>query len=122
MNAKHRRRAERADAPDANSEYLFYQTLLGIWPVARGAEVPNGKAVGALRERVEEYMLKAVKEAKLHTSWTDQNEGFENALKEFIASRRQRRRSRRSSATSVPSRRGSGRAGYGTRCRGSCST
>jgi (1->4)-alpha-D-glucan 1-alpha-D-glucosylmutase len=85
MNAKHRRRAGRADAPDANSEYLLYQTLLGIWPVARGAEMPNGRAVGLLRERAEEYMLKAVKEAKLHTSWTDQNEEYENALKEFIA-------------------------------------
>jgi (1->4)-alpha-D-glucan 1-alpha-D-glucosylmutase len=86
MNAKHRRRAGRADAPDVNSEYLLYQTLLGIWPVAGGGPVvPNGRAVGALRERVEEYMLKAVKEAKLHTSWTDQNEEFENSLEEFIA-------------------------------------
>ncbi|MFL5561589.1 MAG: malto-oligosyltrehalose synthase [Gemmatimonadaceae bacterium] len=86
MNASHRKRIGRITAPDTNSEYLLYQTLLGIWPTGNGeAAVPGAKALGGLRARVEEYMLKAVKEAKLHTSWTDQNEEFENALKEFIA-------------------------------------
>ena len=86
-NAPHRKRIKGGDAPDPNSEYLLYQTLLGIWPVdaAQREKVPNGKAIAGLRERVEEYMLKAVKEAKLHTSWTDSNQEFENALKEFLS-------------------------------------
>jgi (1->4)-alpha-D-glucan 1-alpha-D-glucosylmutase len=87
MNARHRRRVDGREAPDPNSEYLLYQTLLGIWPLdaAKRGAVPNGAAVGKLRERVEEYMLKAVKEAKLHSSWTDPNEEYEDALKGFIA-------------------------------------
>ena len=87
MNAPLRKRVKGGVVPDPNSEYLLYQTLLGVWPV--GAEkrdaVPDGKALGALRARVEEYMLKAVKEAKLHTSWTDPNEEYEGALKEVVA-------------------------------------
>lgn len=87
MNAPHRRRVDGREAPDPNSEYLIYQTLLGIWPLdgAKRGAVPNGAVVGKLRERVEEYMLKAVREAKIHSSWTDPNEEFEGALKEFIA-------------------------------------
>ncbi|NUQ91325.1 MAG: malto-oligosyltrehalose synthase, partial [Gemmatimonadaceae bacterium] len=87
MNAPLRKRAKSGVVPDSNTEYLLYQTLLGIWPVdAEEPEaVPDGKTLGALRERVEEYMLKAVKEAKLHTEWTEPNEEYEGALKEFIA-------------------------------------
>jgi (1->4)-alpha-D-glucan 1-alpha-D-glucosylmutase len=87
MNTPHRRRVDGRETPDPNSEYLLYQTLLGIWPLdpAKRGAVPNGAVIGELRERVEEYMLKAVKEAKLHTSWTDPNEKFEEALKAFIA-------------------------------------
>jgi (1->4)-alpha-D-glucan 1-alpha-D-glucosylmutase len=87
MNAVHRQGARSSSTPDINSEYLLYQTVFGIWPaepVKHGA-VPNGRAIGAIRERVEEYMLKAVKEAKLHTSWTDSNEEFEDGMKAFIA-------------------------------------
>ncbi|HEX8850769.1 MAG TPA: malto-oligosyltrehalose synthase [Gemmatimonadaceae bacterium] len=87
INAPLRKRVKGGAVPDPNSEYLLYQTLLGVWPV--GVEqrdaVPDGKALEGLRQRVEEYMLKAVKEAKLHTSWTDANEEYESALKEFVA-------------------------------------
>lgn len=87
MNAPHRQRVDGREAPDPNSEYLLYQTLLGIWPLdpAKKGAVPNGAAVGKLRERAEEYILKAVKEAKIHSSWTDANEKFEGALKAFLA-------------------------------------
>ena len=87
MNAPHRRHAGGREAPDPNSEYLLYQTLLGIWPLdgARRGAVPNGTVVGELRERVGEYMVKAVREAKIHSSWTDPDEEFEEALTGFIA-------------------------------------
>ncbi|MFP4442083.1 MAG: malto-oligosyltrehalose synthase [Spirochaetia bacterium] len=58
--------------PDRNTEYLLYQTLTGAWPITP--------------ERTEEYMLKAVKEAKAHTSWVNRNEEYEQALKSFIQS------------------------------------
>ena len=87
MNAPQRSGRGARATPDTNSEYLFYQTLLGIWPVGGedGRAIPDAKSLKELRGRVEEYMLKAVKEAKLHTSWTEPNEEYENGIKAFIA-------------------------------------
>ena len=57
--------------PDRNAEYLLYQILVGAWPI----DV----------ERATAYMLKATREAKAITSWTDGNEAYEKALESFIA-------------------------------------
>ncbi|MGA7245116.1 MAG: malto-oligosyltrehalose synthase, partial [Terracidiphilus sp.] len=56
--------------PDRNTEYFLYQTLIGAWPIDF--------------DRLSTYMLKAVREAKQQTSWTQQNKEFEDALKIFI--------------------------------------
>jgi (1->4)-alpha-D-glucan 1-alpha-D-glucosylmutase len=58
------------DLPDRNTEYLMYQTLIGAWPITI--------------ERMQEYMLKATREAKQRTSWTVNNAEFEGALHTFI--------------------------------------
>ena len=63
-------------APNLNDEYLLYQTLLGTW------NAENDPA-GYLK-RIEEYMLKAIREAKSWTSWIDPNETYENGTVEFI--------------------------------------
>ncbi|MCC7410902.1 MAG: malto-oligosyltrehalose synthase [Gammaproteobacteria bacterium] len=67
-------------APDANDEYLIYQTLIGVWPPgpidAAGHE--------ALVARVEAYALKAVREAKLHTSWVNRQADYEEAVVHFV--------------------------------------
>ncbi len=63
-------------APDPNFAYLFYQTLLGVYE-------PNCKN---LEERLIDYSIKAVKEAKVHTSWNDPDPAFEEAIEEFAAS------------------------------------
>ena len=55
------------EAPDANEEYLLYQTLLGTWPIQANGEaepVPAPKYI----ERIRAYMAKALKEAKINTS------------------------------------------------------
>ncbi|HUN57965.1 MAG TPA: malto-oligosyltrehalose synthase [Candidatus Binataceae bacterium] len=57
-------------ARDANAEYLLYQTLIGTWPIDL--------------IRIREYMLKAAREAKLHTSWTQPNEAYESQLAAFV--------------------------------------
>jgi (1->4)-alpha-D-glucan 1-alpha-D-glucosylmutase len=57
--------------PDANDEYLLYQTLAGAWPLTA--------------ERAQAYMLKAARESKRHTSWADQDEAYETALAAFVA-------------------------------------
>ena len=56
--------------PDRNTEYLLYQTMIGVWPISR--------------DRLVAYMEKAVREAKQQTSWTQQNKEFEDALRNFI--------------------------------------
>jgi (1->4)-alpha-D-glucan 1-alpha-D-glucosylmutase len=85
-------------APDANTEYLIYQTLLGMWPVATGGErrelvadryyssppLPDRPALDELRRRLATYMRKATREAKINTSWTDPDDEWENALGRFI--------------------------------------
>jgi (1->4)-alpha-D-glucan 1-alpha-D-glucosylmutase len=71
---------ENALAPDSGEEYLFYQTLLGTWP--HGPDAPETRA--ALAPRLEEYMIKAVREAKVHTSWLNVNLPYEEALRKFV--------------------------------------
>jgi (1->4)-alpha-D-glucan 1-alpha-D-glucosylmutase len=67
--------------PDRNAEYLLYQTLLGAWPTS----FPTPESFGAFRERIAAYMLKAEKEAKVHTSWINPNEAYDRALGAFVA-------------------------------------
>lgn len=66
--------------PDRNDEYLLYQTLFGVWP----AEPPEAQQLDTLRQRVQDYMLKAVREAKQHTSWVEPNADYEAGLARFI--------------------------------------
>jgi (1->4)-alpha-D-glucan 1-alpha-D-glucosylmutase len=67
-------------APDCNDEYLFYQTLLGIWP----NEPLTPEQFAEFRERIGAYMHKAIKEAKVHTSWVNPNEAYDHALENFV--------------------------------------
>ncbi|WP_295878952.1 malto-oligosyltrehalose synthase [uncultured Thiohalocapsa sp.] len=75
--------------PETATEYLFYQTLLGIWPLDSidgddGDALPAEGVLGALRSRVASYMLKAAREAKLHTAWTHADGDYEAALTAFV--------------------------------------
>ncbi len=68
-------------APDRNDEYRFYQALVGAWP----PELTGvARAPSDLLDRLQQYMLKAVKEGKVHTSWLTPNEQYEAALRTFI--------------------------------------
>ncbi len=65
MNAPHRI----GDAPSFNHEYLLYQILIGAWPITA--------------DRLVGYMIKAAREEKARTSWTDVNEQYETVLADF---------------------------------------
>jgi (1->4)-alpha-D-glucan 1-alpha-D-glucosylmutase len=67
-------------APDRNDEYLFYQTLIGAWPT----EPPTAAGFNDFCERIAAYMQKAIKEAKLHTSWVNPNEAYDRAVDKFV--------------------------------------
>ena len=76
-NAPHRRDIDGALAPDGNTEYLIYQTLVGSWPLddAGLAEFPD---------RLKRYLEKAGREAKQHTNWIDSNANWEEAVAGFV--------------------------------------
>ncbi len=57
-------------APDLNTEYFLYQTLIGAWPINT--------------ERLLPYMEKAMREAKSQTNWLSPNKAFEEGTKQFI--------------------------------------
>jgi (1->4)-alpha-D-glucan 1-alpha-D-glucosylmutase len=80
INRRRKRQIEGAAAPSANDECLLYQTLIGTWPVG---DIDENVLV-AYRERIAAYMLKAAREAKVHTSWTYVSEEYESALRDFV--------------------------------------
>lgn len=66
--------------PSRNEEYLLYQTLVGTWPFCK----LDDDEFGLFRTRIKEYMLKAMREAKVHTSWINPNSLREDAVMYFI--------------------------------------
>jgi (1->4)-alpha-D-glucan 1-alpha-D-glucosylmutase len=81
LNARHRRDLPGGPAPDRNEEYLIYQTLLGAWPLEPWAAAEYDAFVG----RVQAYMVKAMREAKVRTSWTNPDAEHEQAVQDFVA-------------------------------------
>jgi (1->4)-alpha-D-glucan 1-alpha-D-glucosylmutase len=63
--------------PERNEETLLYQTLIGSWPVGE----PAGPYY---TRRIQDFMVKAVREAMVHTRWTVPNLEHEKALVDFI--------------------------------------
>ncbi|MBS0654773.1 MAG: malto-oligosyltrehalose synthase, partial [Verrucomicrobia bacterium] len=80
MNQKFKGRDGDDFVPDENDEYLFYQTLVGTWPLY--PLDPPGHV--HYMNRIQSYMDKALKEAKIHTSWTNPNIAYEQKVKQFI--------------------------------------
>jgi (1->4)-alpha-D-glucan 1-alpha-D-glucosylmutase len=86
MNSVLRTAVDREPAPDRCDEYLFYQSLLGVWP-AETADAPIPPRVpDVLLDRVLPFMQKAIKEAKVHTSWVNPNPAYEDAVETFVRS------------------------------------
>jgi (1->4)-alpha-D-glucan 1-alpha-D-glucosylmutase len=69
-------------SPSHNEEYLLYQALIGTWPFCN----PDDDEFVLFRSRIKEYMLKAMREAKVHTSWINPNKLHEDAVMYFIDS------------------------------------
>jgi (1->4)-alpha-D-glucan 1-alpha-D-glucosylmutase len=72
MNAPHRANG----IPDSNTELLIYETLIGMWPL-------DGEELPSVRDRLKQYLEKAVREAKTHTSWIAPNPAYEESLLGF---------------------------------------
>jgi (1->4)-alpha-D-glucan 1-alpha-D-glucosylmutase len=85
LNRRHRSEIDGEPVPGRNVEYLFYQTLVGAWPPL--LDEPDASDAGglvALAERVEAAMVKAVREGKEQSSWSNPNEAYETGLRHFV--------------------------------------
>ena len=76
LNERYKSNVARQPVPDPNEEYFLYQTLLGIWPLEEAIEAN-------LLERVQSHLIKATREAMVHTRWTRPNQPHEEALRQF---------------------------------------
>ncbi len=88
-------------APHRNEEYLLYQTLLGVWPFEPTKDerrrtnderseqgLPSSFGVRPSTEfieRIQAYMVKAIREAKVNTSWLNPNTNYDQAVRAFVA-------------------------------------
>ncbi len=81
INKKKKPLVESQPVPDRNEEYLLYQTLLGAWPFA----VMEAQEYAAFKQRIQAYMQKATKEAKVNTSWINPHQAYDDALQEFVS-------------------------------------
>ncbi|MEM9804123.1 MAG: malto-oligosyltrehalose synthase [Cyanobacteria bacterium P01_D01_bin.56] len=76
LNGSHKRVVNDQVVPDANDEYFLYQTLVGVMPF-------DTSDLGQVTERVTDYVVKAVREAKVHTAWLRPDTDYEQGFVEF---------------------------------------
>lgn len=80
-NARKKIAVDDVTIPDTREEYLFYQALIGAWPHDAADEAtPAG-----LTERVQQYMIKAAREAKVNTTWTDSDHTYVDSLAKYVS-------------------------------------
>jgi (1->4)-alpha-D-glucan 1-alpha-D-glucosylmutase len=80
INRARKRKIDGQVSPSRNDEYLLYQTLIGAWPL----EDVDDEALARFADRVDAYMLKAMREAKVRTSWRNPNAEYEAAVSNFV--------------------------------------
>jgi (1->4)-alpha-D-glucan 1-alpha-D-glucosylmutase len=68
--------------PNPSDEYLFYQSVVGAWPL--DLDLADEAQVTALADRAAAFMLKAVREGKESSSWDNPNAEYEAALEQFV--------------------------------------
>ncbi|MCG6981399.1 MAG: malto-oligosyltrehalose synthase [Deltaproteobacteria bacterium] len=76
-NSRKKRAVGGLRVPDKNDEYFLYQTLIGACPFSETEQ-------SLFKERLKSYMIKAVREAKVHTAWLEPDHEYERACIEFI--------------------------------------
>ncbi len=88
LNRSRRIHLDKEPTPTRNDEYLLLQTLVGIWPASIGtistASMSIDSDIESTIDRLKQYAIKAVREAKECTSWIDPDLAYEAAVLEFI--------------------------------------
>ncbi|HUI85503.1 MAG TPA: malto-oligosyltrehalose synthase [Candidatus Binatia bacterium] len=74
--------ADGRSVPDSNEEYILYQTLVGAWPLRMEESLQHREFV----RRMQQYIEKAVHEAKVNLSWLNPNPDYVAGMNTFIES------------------------------------
>jgi (1->4)-alpha-D-glucan 1-alpha-D-glucosylmutase len=77
INRGKKKRVQGLAVPDRNDEYFLYQTIIGAFPFS------DDDYIGFV-QRIKAYIVKAVREAKVHTAWLKPDTEYENAYVAFI--------------------------------------
>lgn len=77
LNFVHKTQIDSKVTPDHNDEYFLYQTLVGSFPFLK-EEYPE------YVQRIKDYVVKAVREAKVHTAWLRPDTDYENGFVNFV--------------------------------------
>jgi len=77
MNESHKQSCDGMPAPHRNDEYLLYQTLVGTLPF-------DERQYEEFPQRIKDYLIKAVREAKTYTNWAQPNQAYEDACTQFV--------------------------------------
>jgi (1->4)-alpha-D-glucan 1-alpha-D-glucosylmutase len=72
--------AEAAQAIPAPFRRMLWQTLVAAWPLDAGLEEPQA----GYAERVGQWALKALREGKQYSNWTDPDEALEAAVQDLL--------------------------------------
>ncbi len=79
LNRSYKTKNKNFAMPDRNDEYLIYQTLVGAFPF-------DQSEIESFRDRVKDYVVKAIREAKVYTAWLRPNQAYEDACTRFVTS------------------------------------
>lgn len=77
INRKKEKKTKKGRIPDRNDEYFLYQTLIGAFPF-------DEREYSAFIERIKGYIIKAIREAKVHTAWLKPDTDYEDAFMSFV--------------------------------------
>lgn len=77
LNKKYKKIVKKVEFPDKNDEYFIYQILSGSLPF-------DFNEMDSYKNRVKEYIIKAVRESKTHTNWLKPEQIYEDAILDFI--------------------------------------
>ena len=77
INKREKKTVGQVNAPDRNDEYFLYQSIVGSFPFSED-EIP------VFKERMKNFIIKAVREAKVHTAWIKPDEEYEAAFTQFV--------------------------------------
>ncbi len=81
INAPYKDRVREIEVPTGNDEYFLYQTLLGAFPFTGKEQTTISDA---FLERIKEYLIKAIREAKVNTAWLRPDRAYEEGFLKFV--------------------------------------